>query len=390
MLAVEPSEVDALAVLRDTVTASQLLDAGDDRGAAELSASTLELYRGDVLPAAGDGDWVTPHRARLDEARMKLVEIQFSARLRLGDVGDVIGELEAAVATYPYQEGLWELLITALYRAGRQADALATYQRVRTLLADELGLDPGPRLQQLEQQILNHDPALARAPSAAAAGNLPSMSAELVGRETEIAALSELLASASGSSRSSGRAGSGRRPSRSRPVDADRVEPCGARWHLVGQARNRDDGGRRPRHGDRRVERHGRRGGAVRAAQGRRRGGDPRQLRARRRRGRGARGPPPRRRPRAADPVHQPGPARRRRRGRVRARTPCARRRRRAVHPSCRRPAREPPSARPTTRCATCAARSTGCRWRSSSRRHVPGRCRSRRSPAASTIASAC
>ena len=114
----------------------------------------LAMYRGDVLQAAGDGEWVTPHRARLDEARMKLVETQFSARLRLGDVGDVIGELEAAVAAYPFQEGLWELLITALYRAGRQADALAAYQRVRTQLADELGLDPGPQLQQLEQQIL--------------------------------------------------------------------------------------------------------------------------------------------------------------------------------------------------------------------------------------------
>ena len=101
----------------------------------------------------------------------------------------MIGELEAAVATYPYQEGLWELLITALYRAGRQADALATYQRVRARLADELGLDPGPRLQQLEQQILNQDPAL----RGAAAGNLPSLSAELVGREAEIAALAELL-----------------------------------------------------------------------------------------------------------------------------------------------------------------------------------------------------
>ena len=103
----------------------------------------------------------------------------------------MIGELEAAVAADPYQEGLWELLITALYRAGRQADALATYRRVRARLADELGLDPGPRLQQLEQQILNHDPAL-RGP--AAAGNLPSLSVELVGRETEIAALADLLA----------------------------------------------------------------------------------------------------------------------------------------------------------------------------------------------------
>ena len=191
-LAVEPSEVDALAVLRDSATASGRLEAGDDRSAADLSASALERYRGEILQAAGDGDWAGLHRARLDEARMTLIETRFSAGLRLGDAGDVIGELEAAVATYPYREGLWELLITAHYRAGRQADALATYQRVRARLLDELGLDPGPRLQQLEQQVLNHDPAL-RAPDRAAAGNLPSMAAELVGREAEIAALVDLL-----------------------------------------------------------------------------------------------------------------------------------------------------------------------------------------------------
>ena len=89
-----------------------------------------------------------------------LLEIQFAARLRLGEVGDVIGELEAAVATYPFQESLWELLITAQYRAGRQADALASYQQVRTQLAAELGLDPRPQLQELEQRILVQDPSL--------------------------------------------------------------------------------------------------------------------------------------------------------------------------------------------------------------------------------------
>jgi predicted ATPase/DNA-binding SARP family transcriptional activator len=190
-LAVEPAAVDAFAVLRDGVAAAQLLDAGDARGAAELSAAALSLCRGDLLQAAGDGEWATPHRARLDEARMKLIETQFGARLRLGEVGDVIGELETAVASYAYQEGLWELLITALYQAGRQADALAAYQRIRAQLADELGLDPGPRLQQLEQRILNHDASLR--PPRRPAGNLPSLAVELVGRESELAAICELL-----------------------------------------------------------------------------------------------------------------------------------------------------------------------------------------------------
>lgn len=200
-LAVDSSNVDAFAVFGSTATASRLFDAGDDRGAADLCASTLRLFRGDVLQAAGDGDWVTPHRTRLEEARMKLLEIQFAARLRLGDVGDLIGELEAAVATYPFQESLWELLITALYRAGRQADALASYQKVRAQLAAELGLDPRPQLQQLEQRILVQDASLdavlrpaVPAQAARSFGNLPSMAVELVGRENEVAALSDLLA----------------------------------------------------------------------------------------------------------------------------------------------------------------------------------------------------
>jgi len=199
-LAVKPSAVDAFAVLRDAAAAAELLDAGDERAAEELSASALARYRGDPLRDAGD--WAAQHRARLDEARMQLLETQFGARLGIGGAGDLIGELESAVATYPYQEGLWELLIAALYRAGRQAEALASYQRVRVMLLDELGLAPGPRLQQLERKILVQDSALgigdraARSLEAhARAGNLPSLTGELVGREAEISAVSDLLAS---------------------------------------------------------------------------------------------------------------------------------------------------------------------------------------------------
>ena len=197
VLAVDPSEVDALEVRRHLSTASELIDAGEDRAAAEVCASTLRMFRGDVLPAAGDGDWVAPRRALLEEVRVELLRSGLSARSRLGG-GDIVGELEAAVATYPLQEGLWELLITALYRAGRQADALAAYQRVRSQLADELGLDPGPGLQKLERRILAHDPALGGSTPTlgrdAPAGNLPSLSAELVGREADVATVLDLLA----------------------------------------------------------------------------------------------------------------------------------------------------------------------------------------------------
>jgi predicted ATPase/DNA-binding SARP family transcriptional activator len=200
-LDVDPSTVDAVAVLADAAAASHLYDDGDAAGAVGLSVSGLERFRGDVLPTAGDAAWALPHRARLEEARTALLETQFAARLRLGAAGDVIGELEAAVVTCPYRERLWELLITAQYRAGRQADALSTMQRIRAQLADELGLDPGPRLQQLERQILVHEVTLrgpSRTPQAPAAdhgaGNLPTLTAELIGRRTEVDAVCDLLA----------------------------------------------------------------------------------------------------------------------------------------------------------------------------------------------------
>ena len=220
---------------------------------------------------------------------MQLVETQLSARLRLGD--DVIGELETAVAAHPYQEGLWELLITALYRAGRQADALAAYQRVRARLADELGLEPGPRLRQLEQQVLNHDPALRRRrPPGTCRRCRPSWSgARRRSPRSPSCCETERLVEI---------VGPGGIGKTAVAIATGRDAVRDARRRLAGAARGRDDGRRGPRHADRRAGRHRRRGGAARAAQGRRRRGDPRQLRARRRRRRGAGRPPARRRPR--------------------------------------------------------------------------------------------
>jgi predicted ATPase/DNA-binding SARP family transcriptional activator len=187
-LSVEPAEVDALAVLRETAAASELLAAGEHQAAADLSASALVRYRGELLPGAGD--WASPYRARLDEARGELLESHLAARLRLGAATEPIGELESAVAAHPYREGLWELLITALYRAGRQAEALGAYQRVRGVLDEELGLPPGPRLKEIERRILVHDRRL----DARTRGNLPSLPVELVGRAGEVTAVLALLA----------------------------------------------------------------------------------------------------------------------------------------------------------------------------------------------------
>ena len=393
-LAVEPSEVDALAVIRHAAAASRLLDAGDDRGAADLSASALQMYRGDVLQAAGDGEWVEPYKAQLDEARMKLVETQFSAQLRLGDIGDVIGELETVVATYPFQEGLWELLITAQYRAGRQADALATYQRVRHQLADELGLDPGPRLQQLEQRILIHDASLGvtcttvRAPSPGICPRLPLSSSDARRSSTPCANCSPI----DDSSRSSDPVVSGRPHSRSRPAAGwpgrTTLVPGGVWFARLEAATTADEvtdvliaalnvtGGEAAL-----FERlkstaallildnceHVIDAAATLAV---------RLLDA---------APGLRILCTSQVPLDVDGEAR------VRAHTPSAPPTRSSCSPGARpRSASTVPSTAETTRYTNCAARSTGCRWRSNSPRRAPRRCRSRRSPAASTTGSTC
>ncbi len=201
-LEVDPSAVDAIEVLRVADAAKGLLDAGNPSSALQACDRALAMFRGDtVLSDAGDGAWLIPYRVRLVEVRLGLVEDQLAARMELGASREVIGELEGLVVLHPLRERMWELLVTALYRAGRQADALATYQRVRGQLSDELGLDPGPRLQRLEQQILVQELPLGVSSGPerpfvpdVPVGNLPSMSVELVGRETELTALCDLLA----------------------------------------------------------------------------------------------------------------------------------------------------------------------------------------------------
>ncbi len=184
-LAVDPEQVDALRVLRLAEEGATRLAAGDLRSAGAACREGSALFGAEVLPAAGSAEWVLPHRVRLEETRLRLVEDGLAVRLALGAAGEVTGELEALVAVHPLRERLWVLLVTALYRAGRQADALAAYRRVTRLLADELGVDPGPELRALERHVLAQDQAL----DPARPGNLPALTGPLVGRAVDLAGL---------------------------------------------------------------------------------------------------------------------------------------------------------------------------------------------------------
>ena len=142
-LALDAGRVDALRVVSLAADASAARRSGDPASAMEAATEALGLFRGEVLVDAGDGEWLHPHRARLDEVRLGLLEDQAAARVDLGGGAELLAELEWLLGQHPLREGLWASYITALYRAGRQADALAACQRVRRLLVDELGIEPG-------------------------------------------------------------------------------------------------------------------------------------------------------------------------------------------------------------------------------------------------------
>ena len=189
-LAIDPTAVDAFRVVALAAHAGEARAAGDAAGALERSREGLALFRGEVLVDVGD--WAAPHRARLEELRLGLVEDAMAARVELGAGSEIVGELESLVAQHPLREGLWTSLITALYRAGRQAEALAAYGRVRTALVDELGIEPRPALRSLERLVLQQSPSLeAGTPTLVIGvpGNLPTGAAPLVGRDDDLAGL---------------------------------------------------------------------------------------------------------------------------------------------------------------------------------------------------------
>ena len=128
--------------------------------AARAFEAGLRLWRGTPFADLTAAPSIAPARARLEEFRAVAVEERLAARLAVADAPGAIPDLESAVRAEPYRERRWELLILGLYRSARPADALAALRRVRALLADNLGIDPGPALQHLEARLLAQDPQL--------------------------------------------------------------------------------------------------------------------------------------------------------------------------------------------------------------------------------------
>ncbi|MFG3248729.1 BTAD domain-containing putative transcriptional regulator [Streptomyces sp. NPDC048187] len=123
--------------------------------------AALEEWRGPAYAEFGTEDWARGERARLTELRLRAVERRAELLVELGRAAEAVPDLDAHLADHPWREESWRLLALALYRTGRQADALAVLRRARARLAGDLGLDPGPRLRRLEAGILAQDPELA-------------------------------------------------------------------------------------------------------------------------------------------------------------------------------------------------------------------------------------
>ena len=168
------------------------LEAGDARAAADDLGRALGLWRGPAY-AGLEADAVRAEAQRLDERRLDAYEWRLEAELALGHHREVLGEIEHLAGAHPYRERLQATQVLALYRAGRRADALAAYTRTRRLLADELGLEPGPELRALHTAVLREDPALTVEPAELRARRHLPAPAGLVGRTAEIAAAVEAL-----------------------------------------------------------------------------------------------------------------------------------------------------------------------------------------------------
>ena len=170
IIEVSPGDLDTLQFEAMAEEARRLAKV-DPRSAAEMMTKALALWRG---PALGEFEYEQFAREtvlRLDEMRISLIEDQLAARLELGEHEGAIGDLEALAAEHPFRERVACLLMTALFRAGRQADALRACGRLRAKLVEELGIDPSETTRDLEQRIIEQDSSLLSSPAQPVAEN---------------------------------------------------------------------------------------------------------------------------------------------------------------------------------------------------------------------------
>lgn len=193
---VEADELDASRFEQLATEGRAALARHDTDQAIAHLRKALSMWRGAALTEFADEAFAREEAVRLDELRLTTLEQRLWAELELDGDGNVVEELQALVAQHPFRESFWEQLMLALYRSGRQAEALRTYQRARASLAEELGIEPGPALRQMEERILAQDPSLELALGAVSDGpprQLPLLRTSFVGREPELSLGAELL-----------------------------------------------------------------------------------------------------------------------------------------------------------------------------------------------------
>jgi predicted ATPase/DNA-binding SARP family transcriptional activator len=209
-LAIDPDDMDAVRFELLVAQGRRLLEEGDAAMASTTLADALALRQGEFLAEFAYAGFADIERAHLDELALVALETKARADLALGRHGGVVGQLEALCHEHPLRERLWELLILALYRDGRQAEALRAYTDIRDRLVEELGIDPGLALRELETRVLAQDPTLALAgpvqlpvpllvassPVAApATGNLRERLSSFIGRHREVEHLEDTVRS---------------------------------------------------------------------------------------------------------------------------------------------------------------------------------------------------
>ncbi|HEV7174723.1 MAG TPA: BTAD domain-containing putative transcriptional regulator [Solirubrobacteraceae bacterium] len=217
LLTVAPGELDADTFHAAVHAGARALEASAPEQATRLLTEALDLWRGPPLAEVAFDDFAQPEIRRLEELRIRALECRVDAQLAMGRHAEVIGELESLLIEAPTREHTAGQLMLALYRCGRQADALYVYQRVRAALAQELGLEPGPALRTLQVEILEQAASLDAptpgtprpslgGPSPRARTPMPTRlrpygPTAFAGRERELAALRSALAAAASSGR---------------------------------------------------------------------------------------------------------------------------------------------------------------------------------------------